>query len=119
MARRRSASRRSAKSSPIAGAEVAGPLPADVQFYSVSAAAIAAGTKDAAAAKAVIAFLTAPAAETVLKAKGLSPVDEAERASARPCRRSYRLLPGHVHCAQAAAERILKKASGQERGDVR
>lgn len=58
---------------PYAGAEVAGPLPADIQFYSVSAAAIAAGIKDPAAAKAVIAFLTAPAAITVIKAKGLSP----------------------------------------------
>jgi molybdate transport system substrate-binding protein len=56
---------------PYAGAEVVGPLPGEIQFYSVSAAAIAANTKEPGAAKSLIAFLTAPAAVAVLKAKGL------------------------------------------------
>jgi len=58
---------------PYAGAQVVGPLPAEIQFYSVSAAVIAADTKDPDAAKAVIKFLTSPAAVAVLKAKGLDP----------------------------------------------
>lgn len=58
---------------PIAGAEVAGPLPAELQSYVVFAAGIGATAKDTAAAKAFIDFLKAPAAVPVLKAKGMEP----------------------------------------------
>jgi molybdate transport system substrate-binding protein len=58
---------------PYAGAEVVGPLPPEIQFYSVSAAAIATDTRQADAARSLIRFLTAPAATAVLKAKGLDP----------------------------------------------
>jgi molybdate transport system substrate-binding protein len=58
---------------PYAGAEVAGPLPEEIQFYSVSTAALAPDTKVAAAARSAISFLTAPAAAAVLKSKGLNP----------------------------------------------
>jgi molybdate transport system substrate-binding protein len=58
---------------PYAGAELVGPLPAEVQLYTVYPAAVAADTKEPDAAKALIKFLTAPAAIAVLKAKGLSP----------------------------------------------
>jgi molybdate transport system substrate-binding protein len=58
---------------PYAGAEVVGPLPPEIQFYSISAAAVAATTKEPEAAKALITFLTAPSAIAVLKAKGLTP----------------------------------------------
>ena len=58
---------------PYAGAELVGPLPADIQLYTVYPAAIAADTKEGDAARALIKFLTAPAAVAVLKAKGLSP----------------------------------------------
>jgi molybdate transport system substrate-binding protein len=58
---------------PYAGAEVAGPLPAEIQFYSVSTGAVAANSKVGEAARAVIKFLTTPAAAAVLKAKGLEP----------------------------------------------
>jgi molybdate transport system substrate-binding protein len=58
---------------PYAGAELVGPLPAEVQLYTVYPAAIAADTKEPDAAKALIKFLTAPAAIAVLKAKGLNP----------------------------------------------
>jgi molybdate transport system substrate-binding protein len=58
---------------PYAGAELVGPLPAEIQLYTVYPAAVAADTKESEAAKALIKFLTAPAAVTVLKAKGLSP----------------------------------------------
>ena len=58
---------------PYAGAEVAGPLPAEIQFYSVSTGAVAANSKVGEASRAVIRFLTTPAAAAVLKAKGLEP----------------------------------------------
>ena len=59
---------------PYAGAELVGRLPPEIQFYSVSAAVIAPDTREPDAAKALIRFLTAPAAAAVLKAKGLDPV---------------------------------------------
>jgi molybdate transport system substrate-binding protein len=58
---------------PYAGAELVGPLPAEIQFYSVSAAVIAANAKQPEAARSLIKFLTAPATAAVLKAKGLTP----------------------------------------------
>jgi len=58
---------------PYAGAELVGPLPAELQLYTVYPAAVAAETKQPDAARALIKFLTAPAAIAVLKAKGLSP----------------------------------------------
>jgi molybdate transport system substrate-binding protein len=58
---------------PIAGAELAGPLPADLQNYVIFTAGVSPATKDAAAAKAFIDFLKGPAAAPVLKAKGMEP----------------------------------------------
>jgi molybdate transport system substrate-binding protein len=58
---------------PYPGAELVGPIPADIQLYTVYPAAIAGDTKAPDAAKALIKFLTAPAAVAVLKSKGLSP----------------------------------------------
>jgi molybdate transport system substrate-binding protein len=58
---------------PYKGADLVGPLPAEIQFYSVSAAAVAANTKEREAAVSVIRFLTGPAASAVLKARGLTP----------------------------------------------
>ena len=57
---------------PYAGAELVGPLPPEIQLYTVYPAAVATDTKHADGARAVIKFLTAPAAIAVLKAKGLS-----------------------------------------------
>jgi len=58
---------------PIAGAENAGPLPAELQIYVVFTAGISPGAKDAAAAKSLIDFLKAPGAVPVYKANGLEP----------------------------------------------
>jgi molybdate transport system substrate-binding protein len=58
---------------PISGAELAGPLPAELQSYVVFTAGIAPGAKDAAAAKGFIDFIKTPAALPVLKAKGMEP----------------------------------------------
>jgi molybdate transport system substrate-binding protein len=58
---------------PYAGAELVGPLPAEIGLQSVYPAAIGAGAKEPDAAKALIRFLAAPAAIPVLKSKGLEP----------------------------------------------
>jgi len=58
---------------PYAGAELVGPLPPDLEFYTDYPAAVAAGAKEPEAAKALIAFLRTPAVAAVLKAKGLTP----------------------------------------------
>jgi molybdate transport system substrate-binding protein len=58
---------------PYAGAELVGPLPAEIGLQSVYPAAVGAGAKEPDAAKALIKFLAAPAAIPVLKSKGLEP----------------------------------------------
>ena len=58
---------------PVEGIELVGPLPAEVQLITPYTAAVGASSKEAATGKAFIAFLTTPAAHTVLKAKGLDP----------------------------------------------
>jgi molybdate transport system substrate-binding protein len=56
---------------PVAGAELAGPLPPEVQVYTVFAGAVGANARQPAAAEAFLKFLTAPAASQVIKAKGM------------------------------------------------
>lgn len=58
---------------PVAGIDVAGPLPGDLQATTVFAAAIMAGAKDTAAAKALVDFLCTPEAAKVINAKGMKP----------------------------------------------
>jgi molybdate transport system substrate-binding protein len=58
---------------PVAGAELAGPLPSELQVYTVFPAAVSASAKQPAAARSLITFLTAPAAVPVIKAKGMEP----------------------------------------------
>ena len=58
---------------PVAGAELLGPLPPELQNYVVFTAAISKEAKDAEAAKTFIEFFTAPAALPVLKSKGMEP----------------------------------------------
>jgi molybdate transport system substrate-binding protein len=55
------------------GAELVGWIPPEIQLYTVYPAAVAAATKEGDAARALIKFLTSPAAIAVLKSKGLSP----------------------------------------------
>ena len=52
------------------GVEVLGPLPPELQNYTVFHAGVGVGSKDSSAAKALIKFLTTPAAGAVFKAKG-------------------------------------------------
>jgi molybdate transport system substrate-binding protein len=53
------------------GVTLVGPLPAEIQNYTVYAVGVAAGSKEAEAAKAFIKVLTGPSAAAVLKSKGL------------------------------------------------
>jgi molybdate transport system substrate-binding protein len=58
---------------PIAGAELVGPLPPDIQQRTIFPAALAASPKQPDAAKALLKFLVSPEAAKVIKSKGLEP----------------------------------------------
>jgi molybdate transport system substrate-binding protein len=60
---------------PYPGAELAGPLPADIETYTTFAAGVGAAAKDPSGAAALIKFLTAPAASAVIKGKGMEPAE--------------------------------------------
>jgi molybdate transport system substrate-binding protein len=55
------------------GVELAGPVPAELQSYISFGAGVASNTKNADAGKALIKFITSPAAAPVLKSKALEP----------------------------------------------
>jgi len=56
---------------PVKGVKLVGPLPAEIQNYTVYAAAVAANAAQPDAARALIKLLTGPAADNVLKARGM------------------------------------------------
>jgi molybdate transport system substrate-binding protein len=56
---------------PVKGVELVGAFPADVQSYVVMVAGVSASAKEKDAARNLIAFLTAPANLSVIKAKGM------------------------------------------------
>ena len=58
---------------PVKGITLVGPLPAEIQNYTVYAAGLGASAKDGEAAKALIKALSGPAAADVLKSKGMEP----------------------------------------------
>ena len=55
------------------GVELVGPFPAELQQELVFTAAVAADTKEAEAAKALIDYLRTPAAAALIKAAGMTP----------------------------------------------
>lgn len=57
----------------VPGIELVGPLPAEIQLVTVTAAGVFSGAEQAAAARSLIEFLAAPAAARVIQAKGLEP----------------------------------------------
>jgi len=57
----------------VAGIDIVGPLPGDLQNTIVFAAAVMASAKDAEAAKALVNFLRTPEAVAVIKVKGMDP----------------------------------------------
>src|ERR1700759_3906842 len=58
---------------PPPGAELAGPLPSDIQSYTSFSAGVSTSSKEAGAAKAVVKFLAGPSGLADLKAKGMEP----------------------------------------------
>src|SRR5205085_9278863 len=56
---------------PVKGVKLVGPLPAEIQNYTTYAAAVGVDAKQPDAARALIKLLTGPAAESVLKARGM------------------------------------------------
>jgi molybdate transport system substrate-binding protein len=62
---------------PIAGIDVVGPLPEDLQQVTVFSAGVAAVSKDPQAARALIAFLASPAAAPTVQKTGLEPMTAA------------------------------------------
>lgn len=58
---------------PIAGAQLVGPLPGDLNNVTVFAAGIGPASKAPAAAKALVEYVTGPVGAGVLKSKGLDP----------------------------------------------
>jgi molybdate transport system substrate-binding protein len=58
---------------PVAGATLVGPLPAEIQNYTVYAAGVGAAAKDRAAAEALVKFLSGPHALPIIKSKGMEP----------------------------------------------
>lgn len=59
---------------PVAGIEVAGPLPGDLQAATIFTSAIMSGANNAAPAQALVKFLRTPEGAKVIKAKGMNPV---------------------------------------------
>ena len=58
----------------VAGVTLVGPLPAEIQNFTVYAAGVGASAKDGAAARALVEFLAGPHALPIIKAKGMQPV---------------------------------------------
>ena len=58
---------------PHAGVTLVGPLPKEIQNYTVYAAGIGKGTQDGDAARALIAALVGPRAQALFKSKGMEP----------------------------------------------
>ena len=57
----------------FAGVDYVGPLPAEIQQFTIFSSGIIAGAKEADAAKALVNFITAPAAAAVFKKIGMEP----------------------------------------------
>jgi molybdate transport system substrate-binding protein len=64
---------------PVAGVEVVGPLPAEVQRVTVFSAAQAASSRNPAGARALMAFLASPAAAAAIERSGMDPVTKPTR----------------------------------------
>jgi molybdate transport system substrate-binding protein len=58
---------------PVAGIDIVGPLPGDLQKITMFSAGLSSTAKDAAAAKALVKFLSADSALPVIKKKGMEP----------------------------------------------
>jgi molybdate transport system substrate-binding protein len=59
---------------PVAGVELLGPLPSDLQKYTIVAVGVGTTAKEPEAARALVNFLNSPAAIPVIKAQGMEPL---------------------------------------------
>ena len=59
---------------PVPGIDYVGPLPPEIQQFTVFAAGITAHARHADVAKALVAHFTAPAAATAIRLSGMEPV---------------------------------------------
>ena len=59
---------------PVKGVVLAGPLPAEIQSYTIYSGVIATGTAKAATAQALIALIESSAGDSVITAKGMEPI---------------------------------------------
>jgi molybdate transport system substrate-binding protein len=57
----------------VPGVELVGPLPAEIQSYTEFAGGLLVASKEAEAGKALIALLTSPAGQSILRSKGFEP----------------------------------------------
>jgi molybdate transport system substrate-binding protein len=57
----------------VHGATLVGPLPADIQNFTVYSAGISAGTKEPDVARALLKFLAGPGAAPIIRSKGMEP----------------------------------------------
>jgi hypothetical protein len=62
---------------PIAGIDLVGPLPPEVQKITIFSAGIVVGAREPDVARALIAFLASPAAAAAIKESGLEPMTSA------------------------------------------
>jgi molybdate transport system substrate-binding protein len=58
---------------PVEGVTLVGPLPTEIQNFTVYAAGVGTGAKDAAEARALVEFLSGPHALPIIEAKGMQP----------------------------------------------
>jgi molybdate transport system substrate-binding protein len=58
---------------PVKGAVLVGPLPAEIQNFTVYSAGVGTAANDGAAARALVIFLAGPRAGPIIKAKGMEP----------------------------------------------
>ena len=58
---------------PVSGAQLVGPLPGDLNFVIVFSAGLGPTSKDSAAAKAFVQFISGPTGAAVLKSRGMDP----------------------------------------------
>jgi molybdate transport system substrate-binding protein len=65
---------------PIAGIDLVGPLPPDLQKITIFSAGIVVGARELAAAKSLIAFLASPAASAAIRESGMEPMKEGQGA---------------------------------------
>jgi molybdate transport system substrate-binding protein len=58
---------------PVAGIELAGPLPRELQFFTVFTAGVATNAKDTRAVRELLKYFTSPSVAPLIKAKGMEP----------------------------------------------